>query len=139
MSTESKKTRDATVLHNELGHPLEDIIPTTRKAMGFKVTGTFQVCDACIFRKAKKSGVSKLALVCSKIKSECLFFNISSPSTPCFGGKRHWLLFMETSNNYMWSYLKQKSGLKAVMISLPKDLQTTHGITIKIACFIMQE
>ena len=46
MPTESKKTRDVSNLHNELGHPLDDITQATEKAMGFKVTGTFQECEA---------------------------------------------------------------------------------------------
>ena len=39
------------------------------KAMGLKVTGAFQVYNACTLRKAKTAVVSKSAVVCSKIKN----------------------------------------------------------------------
>ena len=34
-----------------------------------------------------------------------MHFNISSPSTPTLDGKKHWLLVIEDSTNYAWSYL----------------------------------
>ena len=55
----------------------------------------------CTLRKAKKIGVSKKTVDCSKVLGERLFFDISSPSTPTFEGKKHWLLVVEDSRDYV--------------------------------------
>ena len=40
-----------------------------------------------------------------------------------FGGKKHWLLIVEDSTDYVWSYfVKEKFDLKAVMVELIKEL-----------------
>ena len=72
--------------YNELRHSLLDITQAMGKAMGLKLTGTFQVYKVCTIRKDRKAGVSKLAVVHSKIKGN-LFFDICSPSKPTFGVK----------------------------------------------------
>ena len=61
------------------------------KAMGPKFSNTFRACEACTLGKAKKAGISKPAVSKSKNKGERLFFNITSPSTVSFGGKKHLL------------------------------------------------
>ena len=96
-------------LHVELGHPSEVITHDTMKAMSIQVTSTVKPCEDCILGKVKKSRVSKMAVACSKILMKKFFFNASSPSTPTFGGMKHWLLVMEDSSNYEWSFfLKEK-------------------------------
>ena len=70
------------------------------------------------------SGVSKKVVASSKILGDRLFFDISSPSTPTFGGKKTWLLAMEDSNNYAWRFfLKEKSDLAGVMLGSIKNLK----------------
>ena len=42
------------------------------------------------------------------------FFDISSPPTATFGGKKYWLLDIEGITNYAWSFsLKEKLDLAA--------------------------
>ena len=75
--------------------------------------------------KAKKGGVCKKAVACSKILGERLLFDISSPSTPTFVGKKHWLLVIEDSTDFTWSYfLKKKLDLLSAMMNLVKNLKT---------------
>ena len=81
--------------------------------MCIQVTSTFKPCEDCTLGKAKKGRVCNKASVCSKFFGEILFFEITSPSTPTFGGKKHGLLVIEDSTNYGWSYfLKGKSDLE---------------------------
>ena len=56
---------------------------------------------------------------CSKIIGERIFFNISLPSTRTFGAKKHWLLVVEDSMDFAWSYFfKEKKDLTTVVMGL---------------------
>ena len=69
---------------------MEVIIQATDRAMGLHITDKFKPCEDCALVKTKKSRVSKKrAMACSKIVGERLFFDISSPLTPNFGGRKH--------------------------------------------------
>ena len=112
-------------LHVEVGHPSKSIIHATTKALGIQVTGTFMPCEDCILGKAKQRAISKKAFVQSKF---WLFFDMSSPSTPTFGGKKHWLLIIDVSGNFIWSFfLKEKSDLVDFMIGLIKNLKNKYN------------
>ena len=96
-------------LHVELGHLFKTITHATAKALGIQVTGTFKPCENFALGKAKQCAVSKKALPCSNILGERLFFVISSPSTSTFDGKQHWLLIIDDSNDYIWSFFLKRS------------------------------
>ena len=76
-------------LHIELGHPSKSITHATTKIMCIQVIVTFKPCEDCALGKAKQQAVSKNVVPWSKTLGESLFFNISSSSTPTFGGKKH--------------------------------------------------
>ena len=104
-------------LHIELGHPSKTITHITAKALGIQVTGMFEPCEDCALGKAKQWSVSKKAVPWLQILGERLFFDISSPSTPTFGGKHHLLLVINDCSNYSWSFfLKEKSDLVETML-----------------------
>ena len=108
------------------------ITHATAEAVGIKATNTFKPCEDCTLGNAKKRGVSKKAADELKIWGERLFFDVSSPSTPTFGGKKHWLLVMEESSNYAWSFfLKEKSNLEDVMLGLIKNLKNKNNIQVQ--------
>ena len=120
-------------LHVELDHMPETITHATAKSMGIQVTCIFKPCEDHALGKSKKSRVSKKAVAWSKILWKRLFFNISSPWTPIFGGMFHWLLVMEDSSNYAWSfYLKEKFDLADVTLGLVKNLK--NKINMQIQC-----
>ena len=48
----------------------------------------FKPCKNCALGKAKKTGVHKKAVACSKEMGERLFFDISSLSTPIVDGEK---------------------------------------------------
>ena len=119
-------------LHIELGHPSKSITNATTKAMGIQVMGTFKPCKNCTLGKAKWQGVSKKAVAWSKTLGERLFFDISSPLTPTFGGKKHWLFVVDDSSNYVWSfYLKEKSNVVNVMSGLTKYLKNKYNLQVQ--------
>ena len=71
------------------------------------------------WEKTKQQKVSKKAVAWLKVLEEMLFFDISSHSTFC--GKKHCLLVMDDSSDYVWSFfLKEKSNLEDIMLSLMK-------------------
>ena len=89
--------------------------------MNMQVTHTIKKGEECTLGKAKQQSVRKMAVVLSKFLGEKLFFDISSPLTPIYGGKKHWLLVVDDSSNYNWSFFqKEKSDLADVMLGLIK-------------------
>ena len=94
--------------------------------------GMFKPCKDCTLGKAKQHAVSKKAAPCSKILGEKLFFDISTPSTPSVGGKRHWLLVIDNSSDYIWSFfLKENSNLANAMVDLIKNLKDKYSLQVQ--------
>ena len=74
----------------------------------------------------------KKAVPCSKIWEKRLFFNVSSPSTPILDSKKHWLLIIDDSSNFIWSFfLKEMSNLADVMIGLIKNLKNKYCVQVQ--------
>ena len=66
---------------------------------------------------------------------ERLFFDISSPSTPTFGGKHHWLLVINDCSDYCWSFfLKEKSDLAQTMLGLVNNLKIKLNLQVQRLC-----
>ena len=76
--------------------------------------------------------VSKKTVPCLQVLRERLFFDISSPTTPTFGGKHHWLLVINNCIEYCWSFfLSEKSDLTQKMLVLIKDLKTKFNLHVQ--------
>ena len=59
----------------------------------------------------------------------------SSPSTPTFDGKRHWLLVIDNCNNYCCSFfLREKSDLAKTMLGLINALKVKFNFQVQ--CFL---
>ena len=68
---------------------------------------------------------------------ERLFLNISSPSTPTFASKKHWLLIIDDSSSFILSFfLKEKSDLVDIMIGLIKDLKNKYYLQVQYLCCV---
>ena len=60
------------------------------------------------------------------------FIDIISPSTTRMGSRKPWLLVVEDSTHYAWSYfLKEKLELKDGMLELLKDFRSTQCIDVR--------
>ena len=82
--------------------------------------------------KARQWAVSKKAVFCSQILGERLFFDITSLSTPTFGGKHHWLLVIDDHSDYSWSFFWLRSpNPTQKMIALIKDLKTKYNLQVQ--------
>ena len=54
--------------------------------------------------------------------------------TPTYEEKKHWLLVVEDSSDYAWSYfLKVKLVLRNVMLGFIKEFKSKYGIQVKYA------
>ena len=74
---------------------------------------------------------------CCSIKNfgKKAFFDINSPLTPVIGDKKHWLLFIEDSSNYSWSFLlEENSDLAGVMLGLIENLKNKYYMHIQYLC-----
>ena len=84
-------------------------------------------CEDYTLGNAKKCAVSKKAVPHLKILGEKLFFDITSPSSLTLGSKWHWLLIIDDSSNYIWSFfLKEKFNLADTMVGLIENLKTKY-------------
>ena len=92
-----KKTIDE--LNIKLSHPTKSSTHATTKDMGIKLTGTFKPCEDCTLGKVKQKDVSNKTGAWSKSLGERLFFDISFPLPPGFGGKKHWLLLKDDGSS----------------------------------------
>ena len=92
----------------------------------------FKLCEDCALGKAKQHAVSKMAVLCSQILGERLFFDISSQSTLTFGGKHHWLLVINNCSNYCWSFFpREKSDLAQTMLGLVYNLKIKLNLQVQ--------
>ena len=132
-SAKLSKWKDVNVLHQELGHPGEDMTRATGKHMGLTLMGTFAPCEDCGIAKAKQTKIKKGVSSKSKIPGERIFIDISSPKTGSLGGKHHWLLVVDDCTDMTWSFfLKKKTKTSEKIISLIKDLKSKYEIVVKI-------
>ena len=114
-------------LHLELRHPSKSITHATTKALGVKVTGTFKPHEDYALDRANQWAVSKNAVTFRKF----YFFDISSPSTPTFESKQHWLHIIVNSSNLIWNFfLKKKSNLADAMIGSIKNLKNKYNLQV---------
>ena len=73
-----------------------------------------------------------MAVPCLPAKGQRLYVNISSSSTSSICSKKLWFLIVKDSTDYAWSYfLKEKSELKHVMMSLIKNVKAIYCINIR--------
>ena len=76
---------------------------------------------------SQQKGCTSLANFRGKI-----FFNISSSSTPTFGGKRHWLLVMDNCSNYCWSFfIKEKPDFAQTLLALVNNLKLKLNLQVQ--------
>ena len=62
-----------------------------------------------------------------------LWYKLSLNST--FGDKKHWLLVVEDSSDYVWSFfLKEKPDLADTMLGLVKNLKTKYNLQVQYLC-----
>ena len=122
-------------LHVELRQPSETITHATANSLNIQVTSTFKWCEDCALGKTNQCAVSKEAIPCSKIFGERLFFDISSPYTPTFGSKQHWLLVIDDSSDFIWSFfLKDKSNLMDIMVGLVTNPKNKYDLQVQHLC-----
>ena len=95
----------------------------------------FKPSEDCALGKAKQCAVSEKAVPCLQVLGKRLFFDISFPSTPTYGGKRHWLLVIDDCQDYCWSFfLKEKSDLAQTMLGLIKTYKVKFNLQVQCFC-----
>ena len=88
----NNKMKDVSVLYAELGNSSEVITKATGKVI--------------------RVGVSKTSAECCKNTRRKAVFDISSPRTPTFGGKKNWMLVVEVSTDLNVVIFKKNIGVK---------------------------
>ena len=73
-----------------------------------------------------------MPVVRSKITTQRQFLDISSIKATLYGAKKFWLMVIDDSTDYIWSFfLKKKNDLCAATIGLIKDLKAKNCLTVK--------
>ena len=119
-------------LHKMLGHVSEDKLRATAKNMGWVLTGQNEKCEDCALGKTRQKNVPKEHKPRSDKKGERLFIDIAPMKHKSLGGSKFWLIVMDDSTNYVWSYfLKKKSQTSETVRTLVKTLRAKDGNIVK--------
>ena len=127
MSLAQQQQRNMKVLHAELGCPFQVITWAAGRAIGLYLTVVFRPYEHGALGKAKKIKVSKKLLNTPKFWEKGCSSISAHPQLPLLGGRKHCLFVGVDSTDYAWS-LKEKLGLKTVLLSLIKELKARYGI-----------
>jgi hypothetical protein len=82
----AKNTVNVNNLHKILGHCGEATARLTVKALGYKVIGTFDTCEACSIGKARQKNINKQWKGGISVPGERLYIDISFVQGVSFGG-----------------------------------------------------
>jgi hypothetical protein len=126
--------RDVNALHHIFGHVNYDSTKRTVEYYGIKCVGDIGTCADCALAKIKQKHVPKSTTSRGDLPGYRLFVDISSSMDSSFGGSMYWVLIMDDFSQYHWSYfLRQKSGLGVVMVTVLHLLKTLHNGVVERA------
>ena len=108
---------------------------TTAKHLGLTIgRGTFQECLNCSISKAHQKNLSTISENVSE-PGDLFSSDISSSSSPAYGGTKYWLLVVDHATNMKWTFLlKCKDQQTEVLVNFVKELHGNHNIKIKCWC-----
>ena len=114
---------DVMDFHQRMGHANEQILRKFAKQHGINLTGKFGVCEPCALAKSKQKNVPKKPSDNKLDPGELLGMDISLIKTTSYGGSKFWLLIVDYSLDYCWSYfMKAKSETGQNLLLLLKHL-----------------
>ena len=85
----AKVMRDINEYYRQPRNPNEQVIRTTAKAFGVKLTGKFQKCEDCAIVKARQKNVKKIPSKKAKHPDGRISLDMSSPECKGAPGNRH--------------------------------------------------
>ena len=121
--------------HNLLGHMGAQSTRTTAKHLGLTISrGTSEECLDCSISKACQKNLSTISE--NVLEPGDLFSSdISSSSSPAYGGAKYWLLIVDNATDMKWTFLlKSKDQQSQVLVNFVKELKGNHNIQIKHWC-----
>jgi hypothetical protein len=111
-------------LHERLGHVNDDCMRLTAKHLGWEITGVLDVCEACAVGKAKQKSIPKSVDTLYSRPDELMFIDIAGFQQPSKGGKRFWILFVDTFSKCSVSrFARYKSELPDIGFNVMQELQ----------------
>jgi hypothetical protein len=122
-------------LHAQLGHLNDAVLQATTNNINLNYDTTPMPCENCACVKIKiKNFPKEPPPFLAKEKGDRIMFDISSVNALSQGGNQYWLLIMDDSTNYCWSFfLPHKDDLPQVMLQWLR--QVTSQYKIKVKCF----
>jgi hypothetical protein len=127
----AKNSINVNNLHKILGHCGEASARLTGKALGYKVNGTFDTCEACSIGKARQKSINKQWKGDSSVPGKRLYIDISSIQGVSFGGAKFWALVVDDFLGYCWSYfLRAKPELKERIVDVVKELKNVKFLRL---------
>ena len=119
--------------HQIIGHTGENLLKTTAKYMGIKLTGKLEPCETCAQVKIRQANVHKKKE--TQVPSRPgyrLFIDISSFKHESMGGKRHWLIVVDEFSDCSHSFFLKRKGDQVELFPIwIKELKAKFGIDIK--------
>ena len=93
-----------------MGHIGKALLEKSAKLIGWELTGTLTMCDACAKAKAQAMGVTKKASEPASKRGERLYFDTAGPYSTSLGGSTYWVMAVVDHSRYRYSgFMKKKS------------------------------
>ena len=107
---------DINIAHIMWSHPNPDTLKKTAKSHNINLTGTLQVCEACLLTKAKQKPTKKSTDTKSQKPGERLFIDLSWVNSTTQRVNKYWLVIVDDFTDYCWSYfLKDKNEIQVLV------------------------
>ena len=100
-------------LHQITGHTGRHLIGPTSHYFRIKVTGKLNPCEHYARAKIRLANIPKTSQgEQSRRPGKRVFIDISSMMHPSVGGRKHWLLIVDETTNYVHSIFSNKNVIK---------------------------
>ena len=110
-------------------------VRTDGKQVWHKVDWKYAMCVSCALAKSKQKNLHKTSKDQELVPGELIGMDISSIKSTSYGGSKFWLLVVDYSSDYCWSYfLKAKSEVGEKLLTLLRFL-SGKGVSVqRIRC-----
>jgi hypothetical protein len=126
-TTEERKKMEVNDLHALLGHVGEAKLRDTAQAINITLTGKFEDCEYCGVAKEKLKRIDKTNDNKTNIPGYRIYVDVSTIEATSAGGKKHWMLIVDESTSYKWSFfLKKKLDLLEQLVEFLKSREQTE-------------
>jgi hypothetical protein len=129
------KVFDINKYHTLLGHINEQYLVRTAKYYNQVLTGTLSSCIPCALAKSTRTPISKTPNVRDPTPGRRIYLDISYVNKLSTKGNKYWLLLVDDSTDFAWSYfLGRKSDTASTVVQFLTTMKNQNTPVFIIRC-----